>query len=58
VRLERTFLTAEHVDELVVHDLDECLTGIEAARDLLAEGSIAHAIHERLGHGQRDVGFE
>ena len=54
----RARIAAEHGNELVVHDLDERLTWIEAARDFLAEGPIADAIHERLGDRQRDVGLE
>ncbi len=54
----RARVAAEHGDELVVDDLHERLTGIEAARDLLAERTVADAIDERLRDRQRDVRLE
>ena len=56
--LQRARVAAEHCDQLVVDDLDERLARIEAARDLLAEGAVAHSLDERLGDRQRDVGLE
>src|SRR5262245_43926872 len=58
VWIERARIAAQHLDQLVVHDLDERLAGIEAARDFLAERAIAHALDERFRDWQRDVGLE
>ena len=54
----RARVAAEHGDELVVDDLHERLTGIQAARHFLAERAVADSVDERLGHRQRDVCLE
>jgi hypothetical protein len=58
LRVQWARIAAEHRNQLVVHDLDERLPWIEAARHFLAERSIADSVHERFGDRQRHVGFE
>jgi hypothetical protein len=58
VWIEWTRVATEHGDQLVVHDLDERLAGIEAARDFFTERAIPHPLDERFRDRHRDVGLE
>src|SRR6185295_19792360 len=49
-RREWTRSAAENSHELVMHDLDERLPGIEAARDFLAQRAVAYAIDKCFRH--------
>jgi len=51
-------VAGEDMDELVMDDLDDLLTGGDRLRDRLAGGLLLNRLHEVAGHGQRDVGFE
>ena len=55
---DRARLPAEDRDELLLHDLDDLLGGVERLADLGAEGALAHRAGEPLDDGQRDVGVE
>ena len=49
---------AQHLDQMVVDDLDDHLAGRDAFQHVLAHGLIAHGSQEILDHRQGDVGFE
>jgi len=49
---------AHHLHEFIVHDLDECLTGIECLGDILADGSCPDTFCKVLDDLEGDVGFE
>ena len=49
---------AEHRGQLLVHDLDDLLAGIEAVEHIAAHRALAHARHEVLDHAEVDVGLE
>ena len=49
---------AEHLDEMIVHDLDDHLPRRHRAQHLLADRLLAHAVDEVAHHRQRDIGFE
>ena len=46
------------VDELLVHDLDDLLRGVQRLRDLHARGAFLDPRDELPHHGQRDVRLE
>ena len=56
-RLEPARL-AEHLDQLVVDDLDDLLGRVEALEDLLADRPLADPLDEALGDLEVDVGLE
>ena len=49
---------AEHLDQLVVDDLDDLLGGIESLGDLFAQGALTHAAGEGAHHRDGDIGVE
>ena len=49
---------AQHLDQLVVHDLDHHLAGGDRLHHLLADGLGPHLVRERPHHLQRHVGFQ
>ena len=49
---------AEHLDEMVVDDLDDHLAGRDRAHHLLADRLLAHRGDEIAHHRQRDIGFQ
>src|SRR5690606_2724706 len=49
---------AEHLDELVVDDLDDLLAGIQAGEQVGADRALAHAGDEVLDDLEVDVGLE
>ena len=49
---------AEHLDQMIVHDLDDHLPRRHRAHHLLADRLLAHAVDEVAHHRQRDIGFE
>ena len=57
-QVEDAVACAEEVDELVVDDLDDLLTGGEAVEDVAADRLLADARHEVLDDLEVDVGFE
>ena len=57
-RLQPAFGVAEERDHLVAHDLDDLLRRRQAAKHILPERPIAHAVDERLDDLEVDVGFE
>ena len=54
----RRLAAAEHLDEMVVHDLDDHLPRRHRAQHLLADRLLAHRVDEIAHHRQRDVGLE
>ena len=54
----RRRLAAEHLDEMIVHDLDDHLPRRHRAQHLLADRLLAHRIDEIAHDRQRDIGFE
>ena len=57
-RFRASLLVAHDMHELVVHDLDELLAGIQRVRDHLADGLSLDLVDEGLDHGQRHIGLE
>ncbi len=57
-QVQRRGLLAEDRDELLVHDLDDLLTGVEGFGDLNAHGALADAADEGLDDLEVDVGLE
>jgi hypothetical protein len=51
-------LAPEQIDDLVVDDLDEHLSGRDRLEDGLADGLLADAIEEGAHHRERDVRIE
>jgi hypothetical protein len=51
-------LTAERLDELVMHDLDELLAGRQALRKIRADRTRLDPIDERTRDANVHVGFE
>jgi len=49
---------AEQLDQLVVDDLHHLLGGRERLEDVLADGPLAHALHEAAHDLEVDVGFQ
>ena len=49
---------AEHLDQLVVDDLDDLLAGRDRLDDLRADGAVAHLVGEGAHHLEGDVGLE
>ena len=58
VEVDGLRLGAERAHELVMHDLDDHLSGRDRADNLLADGLFANAIREGLHHVQRHVGLD
>ena len=56
--LDGAGLPAEDLDELLVDDLDDLLSGVESLVDLGTERPLADRADETLDHRQRDVGVE
>ena len=54
--LESPALTTEHVDQLLVDDLDDLLGRVERLGDLRFAGPLLHRRDEALDHRQRDIG--
>ena len=54
----RRRLAAEHLDEMIVHDLDDHLPRRHRAQHLLADRLLAHRIDEIAHDRQGDIGFE
>ena len=55
---ERHGLAAEHLDQSVVHDLDDLLRAGDRLEDLLAERALAYGRNELADHLEVDVGLE
>jgi hypothetical protein len=51
-------LASEHPGELLEHDLDDLLSGIEGSADLDADGPLADPILEGPNHRQVNVGLQ
>jgi hypothetical protein len=51
-------VVAEHVHELVMHDLDDHLAGRDGARHLLAHGLLANLGSEIAHHVEGHVGLD
>ena len=49
---------AEHLDQLVMDDLDDHLAGLDRLQHGGADGLFAHAVGEGAHHVERDVGLE
>ena len=49
---------AQDAHQLVVHDLDDLLGGVERLGNFRAEGALLHVGDELADHGHRDVGVE
>jgi hypothetical protein len=60
VDLERAgvALAGQHMDKLVMDDLDHLLAGGDRFGDRLAGGGLLHPANEIARHGERDVGFQ
>ena len=56
--MERAITGAEDRGQLLVHDLDDLLTGVEALEHLLADGTLAHSGDEVLDDAEVDVRLE
>ena len=54
----RRVAAAEHLDEMVVDDLDHHLRRRHRAQHLLADRLVAHRVDEIADHRQRDIGLE
>ena len=57
-QVQGLIVAAHDLHQLVVDDLDQCLARLEAARHLLAHGTLAHVLNEALDHRQSHVGFQ
>src|SRR5215218_2874762 len=55
---ERLALIPENVDQLLVDNRDDCLTGRERLEDILANGALPYGSDEILGDLEIDVGLE
>ena len=51
-------LAAQHFDQRVMDNLDDLLAGRDRAHDIFADGTRAHAFHEILDDGKRDIGLQ
>ncbi len=51
-------LGAEHLDQLVMDDLDDHLAGLDRLQDLGADGLVAHVVGEGADDFERHVGLE
>jgi hypothetical protein len=49
---------AQDPGQLLVHDLDHLLAGVQALEHLRAHGALPHASHEVLDHAEVDVGLQ
>ena len=58
LRLIGTAVVAEHLDQLVMHDLDDLLAGRHRAGDFGADGALAHLFDKGADHFERYVGFD
>ena len=58
IEIDRIALRAQHLDELVVHDLHDQLSGRHRLDDLDADRARFHLVGEGAHHVERDVGFE
>jgi hypothetical protein len=58
LEVERVIHRAHELDELVVHDPDELLGGVERLEHLLADGLGRHPLQELVGHVVGDVGLQ
>ena len=58
VEVDRHAFGAEHLDQLVMDDLDDHLAGLDRLQDLGADGLGAHLVGEGPHDVERHVGFE
>ena len=58
VEVDRLGVRAQHLDQLVVDDLDDHLAGRDRLDDLGADGAVAHLVGEGAHDFERDVGLE
>lgn len=49
---------AQHLDQFVMHDLDDHLAGLDRLQDLGADGLFTHAVGEGTHDVERDVGLQ
>ena len=54
----RAVAAAEHLDQLVMDDLDDLLSGGDRAQHIVPDRLFGHGIDEPPRHGKRDVCFE
>ncbi len=57
IQINRDTFSAQHFDKLVVDDLDDHLTGLDALEDFCTDSLFADLVSERTNHFQRDIGF-
>ena len=57
-QIQRRRLGAQHLDQIVMDDLDHLLAGRDRTQDLLADGPLAHLVDEGFDHVEGDIGFQ
>ena len=58
LELQLVALASEHLDQLVVHDLDDLLAGLDSVEHVGADRLLAHAGHEGLDDLVVDIGLQ
>ena len=57
-KIDRLTVGAEHLDQFVVHDLDDHLAGRDRFHDVCADRLGLHLVGERADHIERHIGLE